>query len=53
MKISATQQLHGWDDGKLYFWNEETGTENCVNDHPELLLALEQKCTDYFRTKNK
>ena len=26
---------------------------NELNDHPELLLALEKKCTEYFRTKNK
>ena len=48
MNMSATQQLYGWDDGKLYFWNEEPGKEICVNDHPELLMALEKNATTTF-----
>ncbi len=40
--------LYGWDDGKLYFF-DESGKEQCVNDHSELFNRLIEICTDYFR----
>jgi len=40
--------LYGWDDGKLYFF-DELGKEQCVNDHPELFKRLVEICTEYLR----
>jgi len=40
--------LYGWDDGKLYFF-DESGKEQCVSDHSELLNRLVEICDDYFR----
>lgn len=44
--------LHGWDDEKVYFW-DETGHEWCVNDHPELLARLVEMCKEYFARKRR
>ena len=41
-------RLHGWDDEKVYFY-DESGVEWCVSDHPELLARLVEICREYFR----
>ena len=42
--------LHGWDDGRVYYWD---GTrEWCVSDHPDLLARLVEICRDYFADKD-
>lgn len=43
-------KLVGWDDGKLYFYDEE-GTEYSVNDHKELFEEIAALCGEYFRQK--
>ncbi len=40
--------LHGWDDEKVYFF-DQNGVEWCVSDHPELLARLVEMCQEYFR----
>ncbi|MBF8282226.1 MAG: hypothetical protein HW378_1141 [Anaerolineales bacterium] len=45
--VKHKPHLHGWDDEKLYYF-DETGVEWCVNDHPELLVKLTEICKDYF-----
>ena len=39
--------LHGWDDEKVYYYDEK-GVEHCVNDEPELLAQLMEICRAYF-----
>jgi hypothetical protein len=43
-------RLHGWDDEKVYFW-DETGKEWCVSDYPDLVARLVEVCRDYFAPK--
>lgn len=43
-------KLVGWDDGKIYFYNDE-GKEFCVNDYKELLEQMVNMCDEYFREK--
>ncbi len=35
--------VHGWDDGKIYFWDGEK--ENCVSDYPELIDFTCKNCS--------
>jgi len=44
--------LYGWDDGRIYFYNEE-GKEFCVNDYQELFSQLVKMCADYFEQKEE
>jgi len=39
--------LHGWDDEKVYFF-DETGVEWCVSDYPELMARLTEICQGFF-----
>ena len=48
--INFQPRLHGWDDEKLYYF-DETSVEWCVNDHPELLAQLTEICKEYFAQK--
>ena len=43
-------KLVGWDDGKLYFYDEK-GKEYCVNEHKELFDKIVELCVEYFRQK--
>ena len=43
--------LHGWDDEKVYFV-DETGQEQCVSDHPDLMVHLIEICRAYFAQKD-
>jgi hypothetical protein len=43
--------VHGWDDGKIYFWDGEK--ENCVSDYRELIDAITKICQEYFTLKNR
>ncbi|MBU1487360.1 hypothetical protein KKH56_04845 [bacterium] len=40
-------ELVGWDDGKLYFYDEK-GKEYCVNDYKELLDKIVEMCAEYL-----
>jgi hypothetical protein len=42
------ESLHGWDDGKIYFY-DESGKENCVSDQPELMENLMKICREFFK----
>jgi len=46
------QQLHGWDDEKVYFWTEGKG-DICVSDIPELMDRLENVCRDFIENEWK
>jgi len=39
--------LHGWDDGKIYFYDENR-TEYCVSDRHELMERLIGNCREFF-----
>jgi hypothetical protein len=41
-------KLIGWDDGNIYYYDQE-GMEHCINDENELLRELIKKCEDYFK----
>jgi len=43
-------KLIGWDDEKIYFY-DETGKEYCVNDHNELFDKIVEFCMEYFKHK--
>lgn len=43
--------LHGWDDEKIYFWDEEKKKEYCVTDEKELYKQLLRICMEYFSEK--
>ena len=47
-KFRYEPRLHGWDDEKVYF-HDENGVDWCVSDHPELLTRLMEMCREYFR----
>lgn len=47
MGYRSEPSLHGWDDEKVYFY-DETGKERCVSDYPELVARLIEICKDYF-----
>ncbi len=44
-------ELHGWDDEKVYFWDEENKKEWCVSDEEELYKQLVEICEGYFKEK--
>ncbi|MFQ5629538.1 MAG: hypothetical protein ACE5I1_12315 [bacterium] len=46
-----TNELHGWDDEKVYFWDEEAGKDWCVSDEEELNRQLVEICRKYFKKK--
>lgn len=50
-KRPETKLLHGWDDEKVYFWDEETMQEWCVSDEEKLYRQLVEMCKEYFRKK--
>ena len=43
--------LYGWDDGKVYFWDEQNKQERCVSDDEALYDQLVKICEIYFREK--
>jgi hypothetical protein len=47
-KAKYEPSLNGWDDGKIYFF-DENGVTRCVDDHPELLARLTEMCREHFR----
>lgn len=51
MKSKKIKELHGWDDEKIYFWEEESGQELCVSDEEELYNQLVKICREYFKNK--
>lgn len=36
MMSKEIKELYGWDDEKIYFWDEESGQELCVSDEEKL-----------------
>jgi|GEM_PF-1850539 len=49
MKSTETKLLHGWDDEKIYFWDETVGMERCVSDEEKLYNQLVEICREYFK----
>lgn len=47
------KELHGWDDEKVYFWDEENKKEWCVSDEQELYKQLVKICRAYFNKKSE
>lgn len=45
-------ELVGWDDGNLYFY-DEAGKEFCVNDYPELFEQILKVCGEYFKQEQE
>jgi len=43
--------LHGWDDEKIYFGDEEEGKEWCVTDEKESYNQLFKLCIEYSKNK--
>jgi len=39
-------RLHGWDDEKIYFWDEKKGKEWCVTDEKDLYNQLLEMCIE-------
>jgi hypothetical protein len=50
-RINLKYNLYGWDDGKLYFWDEKRNKEQCVSDEKELYNKLLKMCIEYFENK--
>ena len=46
-----SKRLHGWDDEKIYFWDEERRKEWCVSDEEDLYTRLVEICRGYFKEK--
>ena len=46
-----TRALHGWDDEKIYFWDEKERKEWCVSDEEALYRQLVELCSAYFEKK--
>lgn len=44
--------LYGWDDGKIYFWDEERKQEWCVSDDGVLYQQLVETCKKHFLEKS-
>lgn len=49
MRSTEIKLLHGWDDEKIYFWDEELNKEWCVTDEAQLYNQLVQICREYFK----
>jgi hypothetical protein len=47
-KKDKKYKLYGWDDGKVYFFDEETRKEWCITDEEELYNRLIKICEEYF-----
>ncbi|MFH0796109.1 MAG: hypothetical protein V2A65_03520 [Candidatus Omnitrophota bacterium] len=45
-------ELVGWDDGKIYFYDEQS-KEYCVNEKKKLLDKIIGMCADYFKKEEK
>jgi len=43
------KKLYGWDDGKIYFMDEERKKEWCVTDNKELYNQLMEICRKYLK----
>jgi len=51
--VNREQRLHGWDDEKIYFRDDETRKEWCVTDEVELYNELLEICIEYFKKKGR
>ena len=49
----SIKELHGWDDEKVYFWDEVNRLEWCVSDEEELYRQLVEICRAYFKKKSE
>jgi hypothetical protein len=50
-KETKTLELLGWDDNKIYFY-DNNGKEFCINDYPDLLQKLKNLCAEYFKVQH-
>lgn len=46
-------RLHGWDDEKIYLWDEEGRKEWCVSDDKELYNKLLEICIEHFKKEGE
>ncbi len=46
-KAKPDQILLGWDDNRIYFYDEDN-QEWCVNDYPDLMAKLKEICQEYL-----
>jgi hypothetical protein len=44
--------LYGWDDGKVYYWDEERKLEWCVSDDGVLYQRLVEPGQQHFLEKS-
>ena len=49
MKIGKSKELHGWDDEKIYFWDQESKKEWCVSYEEDLYNRLVRICKTHLR----
>jgi len=47
----AKYHLHGWDDEKIYFWDDVAKKEYCVSDNKELYEHLLKVCIEYYKKR--
>jgi len=47
------KELYGWDNGKIYFMDEQQRKEWCVTDNEELYNQLTEICKKYFKSKKE
>jgi hypothetical protein len=52
MKEEKFPELYGWDDGSIYF-TDDNNKEWCVTTEKELYRQLVRLCTEYFKRKPK
>lgn len=53
MKAEKKDELYGWDDGKVFFWDQQQKKEWCVTDEVKLYKHLIKTCREYFVKKSK
>jgi hypothetical protein len=51
--MNEKQILHGWDDEKIYLWDDDAKKEWCVTDEEDLYNQLLEMCIAYFKKKEK
>lgn len=53
MNTEKKDEIYGWDDGNIYFWDHMQNKEWCVSDEEKLYEHLLKICQEYFMKKSK